>query len=305
MAPNYMLSDKIAKLKKSKNAIVLAHYYQPLEIQLAADIVGDSLELARKSQQLDAEILVFCGVRFMAESASLLCPDKKVLLPALDAGCEMADMVTPEIVRELKGMHPDSAVVCYINSTAETKAECDICCTSSNAVRVVNSLNTDSVIFIPDKNLGGFIARQTPEKTFHFLENGCCPIHENLSLEKVLNLKKQHCDALVLAHPECSYSVCNVSDFVGSTSQIIDYCQSNDSKEFIICTEVGVIERMRYFMPNKSFYVPDSKQLYCKGMKKITLEMLADTLENCKNEITVSDKLRAAALRPIERMLKL
>lgn len=297
--------DKIEKLKKGRNAVILAHYYEPLEIQQIADIVGDSLELARKSKNTNADVLVFCGVSFMGESAALLCPDKKVLLPAPNAGCYMADTITPDDVIKLKNEHPDSAVVCYINSTAATKAVSDICCTSSNAVKVVSSLKEDSVIFIPDKNLGAYVASKIADKQFYFHPNGCCPIHDKLSAKDVEACKALHPDAEILVHPECSAEVCKMADFVGSTSQIIDYSKDSSCNEFIICTELGVTKRMAMLMPEKSFYIPSEKQLFCDSMKAITLKMVASTLENMSGEVVVDNALREAALKPIERMLAL
>ncbi len=297
--------ERIKELKKQKNAVILAHYYQPMEIQEVADIVGDSLELARKSKNTDADILVFCGVSFMGESAALLCPDKRVLLPAPDAGCYMADTITAEDVRKLKAENPGSVVVCYINSNAETKAECDICCTSSNAVKVIESIKADSIIFVPDKNLGAYVASKAPDKRFIFHEGGCCKIHDKLSAESVLKEKALHPDADVLVHPECNGEVCALADFLGSTAQIITYCQNSEKSEFIICTELGVTERMRSLMPNKRFYIPDTKQLYCDMMKKINLPMLLDCLENETGEVFIDEKLRNDALKPIERMLNI
>lgn len=300
-----LIKEKIEKLKKERNAVILAHYYEPLEIQQIADIVGDSLELARKSKNTDADVLVFCGVSFMGESAALLCPDKKVLLPAPNAGCYMADTITPDDVIKLKNEHPDSAVVCYINSNAATKAVSDICCTSSNAVKVVRSLKEDSVIFIPDKNLGAYVASKVTDKQFHFHPNGCCPIHDKLSAKDVEACKALHPDAEILVHPECSADVCKMADFIGSTSQIIDYSKDSACNEFIICTELGVTKRMAMLMPEKKFYIPSEKQLFCDSMKAITLEMVASTLENMSGEVVVDDALREAALKPIERMLAL
>lgn len=297
--------DEIQKLKKEKNAVILAHYYQPYEIQCVADIVGDSLELARKSKATDADVLVFCGVSFMGESAALLCPDKRVLLPAPNAGCYMADGITPEDVRTLKKAHPDSAVVCYINSTAAVKAECDICCTSSNAVKVVKSLKEKSVIFIPDKNLGSYIASLVPEKEFFFFENGCCKIHDGLKIDDVLRCKEQYPDAKVLVHPECTAPVCAAADFIGSTAKIITYCEESTDSCFIICTERGVTDRMAALMPCKRFIIPNERQLYCDRMKAITLPMIADTLRDGTGEVHIDEALRASALAPIEKMLQI
>ncbi len=299
------INEKINKLKKEKNAVILAHYYQPYEIQELADIVGDSLELARKSKDTDADILVFCGVSFMGESAALLCPNKRVLLPAPNAGCYMADTITADDVKALKAKHPDSAVVCYINSTAATKAECDICCTSSNALKVVGSLDNDSIIFVPDKNLGAYVAAMVPDKQFYFHPTGCCKIHDKLKADAVIDCKEMHPNALILVHPECNKQVCDMADFVGSTAQIITYCENSTAEEFIICTEQGVTERMAVMMPNKRFYIPDAKQLYCDSMKAITKEMLLNTLENETGEVFVDEELRKAALKPILRMLNI
>jgi len=297
------IKTEIQRLKKEKNAVILAHYYQPMEIQELADIVGDSLELARKSKNTDAGILVFCGVNFMGESAALLCPDKRVLLPAPEAGCYMADTITPEDVRRLKTANPDSTVVCYINSTAAVKAECDVCCTSSNALKVAKSVDTDSIIFVPDKNLGAYVASMVPEKKFIFHKGGCCKIHDKLSAESVLKEKALHPNADILVHPECNGKVCALADFLGSTAQIITYCENSDKNEFIICTELGVTERMRALMPDKRFYIPDTKQLYCDMMKKISVEMLYNCLKNETGEVVIEEGLREAALKPIERML--
>ncbi len=297
-------TERILALKKEKNAVILAHFYQPLEIQLLADIVGDSLELARKSKNVDAEKIVFCGVRFMGESAAIICPDKRVFLPAPNAGCLMADMIKPADIEALRDRYPNSAVVCYINSTAETKAHCDICCTSSNALKVVNSLAEDEIIFVPDKNLGSYVASMTPDKTFHFFD-GCCPIHHGLTVESVLKCKEAHPNALVLVHPECSPAVCALADFAGSTAQIITYCENSECDEFIICTEIGVTERMQKLMPDKRFHIPDRKQLFCEGMKAISLDMLESCLANETGEVFVDDDMKERALLPIERMLNI
>lgn len=299
------IDKKIAALKAEKNAVILAHYYEPYEIQLLADIVGDSLELARKSRDTGADILVFCGVSFMGESAALLCPEKRVLLPAPEAGCYMADTVTPEDVRRLKDLHPRAAVVCYINSTAAVKAECGICCTSSNALKVVNSLKEDEIIFVPDRNLGRYIAAKVPEKRFYFHESGCCKIHDGLKAAAVKACRDAHPKALVAVHPECTEEVCRMADFVGSTSGIISFCEKSEKREFIICTERGVTERMAVLMPDKRFYIPDEKQLYCDQMKAVTKERLLSALENESGEVFVDAELREAAIRPIEKMLEL
>ncbi len=293
-------TERILALKKEKNAVILAHYYQPLEIQLLADIVGDSLELARKSKELDADMIVFCGVRFMGESAAIICHDKRVFLPAPNAPCLMADMITPSDISELRKKHPNAAIVCYINSTAETKANSDICCTSSNAVKIVKSLAEEEIIFVPDQNLGAFVAAAVPEKKFLFFD-GCCPVHHGLTVESVIKCKSEHPNARVLVHPECPPDICALADLAGSTSQILAYCEQSEYSEFIICTEEGVTERMRHFMPSKRFYIPD--RLYCAGMKAISLDMLESCLSKETGEVTVDAQLRNMALKPIERML--
>lgn len=297
--------EKIQRLKKEKNAVVLAHYYQPYEIQELADIVGDSLELARKCTKLKAETVVFCGVRFMGESAALLCPGKKVLLPAPDAPCLLADTLTPKALASLKAAHPESAVVCYINSSAAVKALSDVCCTSANAVKVVKSLKEDSVIFVPDRNLGDYAASQVPEKRFFFHESGCCAVHDLLSAESVAACKARHPNAPVLAHPECSAAVRAMADFIGSTSQMIRFCEESGDDEYIICTESGVTERLSHLHPEKRFHIPDKERLLCPGMKEITVEKLLFALENETGEVLVDEALRKAALRPIEKMLEI
>lgn len=296
--------SKAEKLKKEKNAVVLAHFYEPIEIQLAADFVGDSLELARRCKDLECEKIVFCGVSFMAETAKLLCPEKCVFIPAPDAGCLMADMIDENHILRLREEHPHASVVCYINSTARTKAVSDICCTSANAVKVASAVEGDEIIFVPDRNLGRFVAEQVPQKKF-FFHPGYCPIHDNLKLEKVLEAKAEHPGAPVLTHPECQPEICALSDFVGSTSQILRFVAESEDREFIICTEDGVIERMRMLHPEKTFFNPDRETLFCEGMKKITPEMLIDTLENGVGEVFLDEGLRERALRPIERMLEI
>lgn len=295
---------RVEKLKRQKNAVVLAHFYEPVEIQLAADFVGDSLELARRCKALEAERIVFCGVSFMAETAKLLCPEKQVFIPAPDAGCFMADMIDENHILKLREEHPKASVVCYINSTARTKAVCDICCTSANAIKIARSVDGDEIIFVPDRNLGNYVAQRVKEKQF-FFHAGCCPIHDNLKLEKVLEAKDKHPNAPVLTHPECRPEICGASDFVGSTSQILNFVADSDNNEFIICTEEGVIDRMRMLYPKKRFFNPDKETLFCPGMKRITTEMLIDTLENGTGEISLDESLRERALLPITRMLEI
>lgn len=295
------ISDEILRLKKEKNALILAHYYQRLEIQQAADIFGDSFELSKKAKLASERLVVFCGVRFMAESAKILNPAKKVLLPAPDAGCPMADMVTPEDVLALRERYPDAAVVCYVNSSAATKAVSDICCTSSNAVKVVRSLPNERIIFVPDKNLGGYVAEQIPEKRF-ILHNGFCPTHRNITADEVAKARAAHPEALFAVHPECEKEVVERADFVGSTSQIIDWCVKTDAPEFIIGTEVGVVDRLAYYHPEKKYHLL-TPFLVCPNMKKTELTDVLETLRDEKNEVVMTEEEIAAARMPLERMV--
>ena len=240
-------------LKKERNAVILAHLYQWPEVQELADFVGDSLDLSRKAQETKADVIVFCGVWFMAQTAKILNPEKTVLLPRPDAGCPMADMVTPEDVWELKKKHPQAAVVCYVNSSAEVKAASDICCTSSNAVSVVSSLREEEIIFVPDRNLGHYVSQFLPDKRF-ILFNGFCPTHDRITPEDVEKARSARPGASVLVHPECRPEVVQKADFAGSTAQIIEYAAASDKKEFIIGTESGVLHRLKQLCPNKNFF---------------------------------------------------
>lgn len=295
------MTEEIRRLAKEKDALILAHYYQRLEVQMAADIFGDSFELAKKAKLAENRMVVFCGVRFMAESAKILNPGKKVLLPAPDAGCPMADMVTPDDVLALREKYPDAAVVCYVNSSAATKAVSDICCTSSNAVKVVKSLPNKQIIFVPDKNLGGYVARLVPEKEF-ILHNGFCPTHRNITAAEVDKAKAEHPGALFAVHPECEDEVVAKADFVGSTSQIIDWCVKTDAEEFIIGTEVGVVDRLSYYHPEKKYHLL-TPFLVCPNMKKTELPDVLETLRDEKNEVTMTEEEIEAAKRPLERMV--
>lgn len=297
------LIEKINRLKKEKRAVILAHNYQRKEIQEIADYVDDSLALSRKAAQTDAEVIVFCGVHFMAESAAILSPDKIVLLPEERAGCPMADMVTAEGLRELKEKHPDAAVVTYINSSATVKAETDVCCTSANAVKIVASIPEKKIIFSPDRNLGAYIQSQLPDKEL-ILWAGYCPTHEKIDQEDVLSLKEEHPQAKVLVHPECPKEVIALGDYVHSTTGIIRAAQELDSNEFIICTEYDLIHRLHKEVPNKTFYFPTKKPL-CPNMKLTNLEKLAACLENMKPQITVPDEIRIKARASLDRMLDL
>ena len=295
------LSDEILRLKKEKDALILAHYYQRLEIQKGADIFGDSFELSKKAKLADNRLIIFCGVSFMAESAKILNPTKKVVLPRADAGCRMANMVTPEDILALREKYPEAAVVCYVNSSAATKAVSDICCTSSNALKVVKSLPNRQIIFVPDKNLGGYIAKLVPEKEF-ILHSGFCPTHKNITAEEVERAKAEHPGALFAVHPECEAEVLERADFIGSTSQIIDYCVKTDSPEFIIGTEVGVVERLSFYHPEKKYHLL-TPWLVCSDMKKTELSDVLHALETEEHEIVMTDEEIEAARLPLERMV--
>lgn len=294
-------AEEILRLKKEKDALILAHYYEDIEVQKIADHFGDSFELAKKAKAADNRLVVFCGVRFMAESAKILNPDKKVLLPRMDAGCPMADMVTPEQVRALKKQYPDAAVACYVNSSADTKAVSDICITSSNALKICRELANKQIIFVPDKNLGSYIASQVPKKEF-IIYSGYCPVHRNITPDEVKSAKAAHPKAKLALHPECEAEVVAMADFVGSTSQIIDYCIKSDSSEFIIGTEVGVVDRLSYYYPEKKYYLL-APELVCENMKKTTLADVLAVLRNETNEIIMSPSEIAAAKAPLERMV--
>lgn len=300
------MQKQILKLKKEKNAVILAHFYQTMDIQQIADYVGDSFDLSKRAKNANENLMVFCGVRFMAESAKLLSPDKTVLLPAPDAGCPMADMVTPEIVRTLKKEYPNAAVVCYVNSSAETKAECDICCTSSNAVNVVRKIDSDEIIFVPDKNLGAYVSNFVPEKKFIYI-NGFCPIHKNITADEASAKKREFPNAKFAVHPECEPDVVKLADFVGSTSQILNYCTDSKDSEFIIGTEYGVVERLRFYHPEKQYHLL-SPILVCPNMKKTALENIFDCMTNMTNEnniIELPEDIINKANVPLEKMLEL
>lgn len=296
-----LLAEQIKRLKAEKRALILAHYYERLEIQKLADFVGDSFELSKKAKNAPEDTIVFCGVKFMGESAKILSPEKTVLMPRPDAGCLMADMITPNIIRKLKAEHPSAAVVCYVNSSAECKAVSDICCTSSNAVRVVRSLKNEEIIFVPDKNLGAYVARQVPEKKFIF-SGGFCPVHKMRTEADVFAVKEEHPTAKLLAHPECEAEVLRHADFIGSTSEILKFAAEDGGDEFIIGTEAGVVERLADAYPEKKFYIL-SEELICTNMKKTTAEDLRDCLENMSGEIKLSPEMIKAAYAPLEKML--
>ncbi len=295
--------NRINKLKKEQNAIILAHYYQIEEIQQIADFIGDSLELSKKAKQSDAEIIVFCGVYFMAESAKILSPAKKVLIPVKEAGCAMANMVQAEDVKNLRAAHPNAAVVTYVNSTAEVKAECDICCTSANAVKVVKSVKANEIIFVPDKNLGSYVASFVPEKKFYFFD-GYCPIHDRITTDNITRAKMAYPNVEILVHPECPPNVIKQADFVGSTSQIINYASDSNKQEFIIGTEEGVLIKLKEKNPSKVFHMLAGNSI-CPDMKKITLADLLFSLETMSYEVILNEIIINKAVNSLERMLTL
>ena len=295
--------NKIRALKKQKNAIILAHYYAPAEVQRIADYVGDSFYLAKIAKSSTADVILFCGVAFMGESAKILNPNKKVLMPDVSADCPMAHMVAEGRIKELREKYDDLAVVCYINSTAELKCQSDGCVTTSNAVKIVKALPNKNIFFIPDKNLGRYVAEQVPEKNV-ILNHGYCPIHVKVSLEEVLQEKKSHPTALVLSHPECEENILKISDYIGSTAEIIDFAKQSEKDEFIICTEDGVEFELIKTNPNKKFYFSKTRPC-CVDMKLNTLDKLLKVLETEENPIEVDEETREKALLPLNRMLEL
>ena len=297
------MKNQIEQLKRAKNAVILAHYYAPAEVQEIADYVGDSFYLAKIAKQSNANIIVFCGVAFMGESAKILNPDKKVLMPDISADCPMAHMVADGIIEEMRRKYDDLAVVCYINSTAELKCKSDVCVTSSNAIKIVKALPNKNIFFIPDKNLGSFVAKQVPEKNI-ILNDGCCPIHAKITATQLRAEITAHPDALVLTHPECEKEVVELSDFAGSTAEIIDFAKASSCKEFIICTEDGVDFKLVTDNPDKRFYYPNPHPC-CADMKLNTLDAVLSVLEKEDKEIVVDSSIREGALRPLERMLEL
>ncbi len=295
------LIERINTLKKERGAVILAHNYQRDEVQRIADHTGDSLGLSRLAAQVDADVIVFCGVHFMAESASILAPEKTILLPDIHAGCPMADMITGADVRELKKEHPGALVLAYVNTSAEVKAETDICCTSSNALKVVESLPEDQeIIFIPDKYLAHWVSRKTG-RTFITWE-GYCPTHAKILPEDVQAQKAAHPDAVVLAHPECPAAVLDLADEVLSTTGILNSAKNSPATEFIIATEHGILYSLRKNNPDKKFYFA-SKHALCPNMKKITLEKIMWSLERMQPEVRVPEELRVKAWKAVDRMV--
>lgn len=306
--PTLDLFAEIEKLKKEKNAVILAHYYQEGDIQDIADYIGDSLGLSQQAAKTDADIIVFAGVHFMAETAKILSPTKKVLLPDVKAGCSLADSCPPHLFKKFKEQYPDHLVITYVNCTAELKALSDIVCTSSNAVQIVESLPKDQkIIFGPDKNLGAYVAKKTGRDLV--LWNGACMVHEIFSQEKITRLKERYPDAKLLAHPECEDVILKMADYIGSTTGILKYATNSSQKEFIVATEPGIIHQMQKENPDKVFIpAPPNNQCACNDcphMKRNTLEKLYLCLKNEMPEITVPEHIIVKAVKPIERMLEI
>ena len=296
------MREKIKSLLKKRKAIMLAHNYQPPEIQDLADLCGDSLELSIKASMTDAEVILFCGVTFMAETASVLSPEKTVLLPRKEAGCPMADMVTPvQLKAKLAGLPPMS-VVTYVNSSASVKAMSTICCTSANAVEVVNSLEAEEILMVPDRNLAQYTASKTNKKIH--LWNGYCPFHDSLTPGDVQKAKKMHPDALFMAHPECRPEVLELADAIASTSGMIRYAGESDSLSFIVGTEIGMLYPLKKANPGKEFY-PASKDMLCDDMKKISLDDIIRSLETMGGEVKVPEDIRLPASKAVQRMIDL
>jgi quinolinate synthase len=295
------LVEKISALKKKRNAVILVHNYQLGEVQDIADFVGDSLELSRNAAKTAADVIVFCGVHFMAETASIICPDKVVLLPDMNAGCPMADMVTPERLRAKKKEHPQAVVVCYINSSAAVKAESDICCTSANAIEVVESLHAHEILFIPDQYLGHYVSARTGKKMI--LWPGFCPTHVRIRPERIRELRQEYPQAKVVVHPECTPEVIALANEVASTSGMCRYARRDEVREMVVGTEVGLIHRLRKENPGKRF-IPVSEQAICPNMKLINLEKVLWSLEEMSPEVKVPEEIRLKAIAAVDRMLR-
>lgn len=295
--------QKIKELKKEKDVVILAHYYVDGQVQALADHVGDSFALSKLATTVTNQNILFCGVKFMGESAKILNPEKTVIMPDITADCPMAHMVEVEKIKQVREMFPDVAVVCYVNSTAEIKSYSDVCVTSSNAIKVVRTLPNKDIFFIPDNNLAQYVAKQVPEKHFIF-NDGFCPIHKEITKQHILDAKEKHPGAPVLTHPECIEEVLEVSDFIGSTSEIIDYATKVDNKEFLIATETGVFYELQQKNPEKVFYSVKGDQI-CPDMKKITVDNVLTALENFEPEVVMEKDLIEKANAPLVQMLEL
>ena len=294
--------EEILRLKKEKNAMILSHHYQSLEIKEVSDFVGDSLELSKVAAKIDCDMIILCGVHFMAETAKMLAPEKRVFLPNMAAGCPMADMVTADKLIEMKVQYPEAVVVTYVNSSAAVKSVSDICCTSSNAVKIVSSVEAQEIIFVPDQNLGQYVQKQCPDKTIH-LWKGFCPTHHRVTQLETLDRLNKISNAVLYAHPECRPEVLELSDFIGSTAQIIEACKSTEASKIIIGTEQGVVDTLRKILPEKEFFMLD-EQMVCKNMKKTTLEDILTVLVKEKGEITIDQKVAENASRAIAKMIE-
>jgi quinolinate synthase len=297
------LVEEIKKLKKEKGALILAHLYQSPEIQEIADITGDSYFLSKKAVESSSNLIVFCGVRFMAESAKILSPHKKVLLPAEKSRCPMADMALMDRLEDLKKIHPKAKVISYINTNLDIKAVSDVCVTSSSALKIMNNIEENEIIFLPDRNLGEYIAEHFPNKKF-ILYQGFCPVHERVEPEDITELKDKYPTYEVLVHPECKKEVRNLANFIGSTSEIINYAKDSSSKGFMVVTEEGVLYQMKKNNPNKEF-IPLTNSMICPNMKMTNLQNLYDCLLNESNEIIIDEDMRIKAYRALENMHKL
>ncbi len=298
-----LIIEKISELKKKNNAVILAHNYQRGEIQDVADFVGDSLGLSQQAAKTDADLIVFCGVHFMAETAALLSPDKTVIMPDEHAGCPMASMITARELRAKKKLYPNAKVVCYVNTTAAVKAESDICCTSSNAVKIVSSIPEDQeIIFVPDKSLGAYVSSCLDREMMYW--EGYCPTHHRILAEQIVKMKSEHPEAEVVVHPECTPDVIALADHVASTTGILKYVNSSNSKEFAIGTEIGILHRMKKENPGKTF-MPVTPLSDCPNMKLNTLEKLLWSLEDIQFVVTVPEEIAIEARKAIQRMLDL
>ncbi len=294
--------EEILRLKKEKNAVIVSHHYQSLEVKQVSDFVGDSLELSKIAAKTDGDMILLCGVHFMAETAKMLAPEKRVFLPNAAAGCPMADMVTIDKLLEMKARYPEAVVVAYVNSSAAVKAVSDICCTSSNAVKIVNSIEAHEIIFVPDQNLGHYVQKQCPDKTIH-LWKGFCPTHHRVTRLETIARMDALSEAVLYAHPECRPEVLALADFIGSTGQIIEACQTTEAKKIIIGTEQGVLDTLKQILPEKEFFMLD-EHMICKNMKKTTLEDILSVLKNETGEITVDLEVAQMATKAIVRMIE-
>lgn len=297
------IKSEIKKLAKEKDAVILAHYYVDGEIQEIADYVGDSFALAKLAKSAPQKTIVFCGVTFMGESACILNPDKTVLVPNTQSVCPMALMADPAKIREMREKYDDLAVVCYINSTAEVKALSDVIVTSSNALKIVRKIPNKNIFFIPDGNLGRYISQQLPEKNF-ILNTGFCHVHTSITARAIEEAFHQHENAKIIAHPECMQEVLDLADYIGSTKELIEFVKNDDSSEYIVCTECGVLHEMKKVAPGKQFYFVGAKQV-CPNMKRITLENVRDCLLTGSPKASCPEELRKAALKPLEKMLEM